>query len=270
MLKTKFLWNLAGAVAIIFASVGIPTQPAHANDEIGIILMHGKGGTSKPRSPIGKLASALESNGFKVLAPDMPWSRSRIWDKSYEDAMKEIDSYVKELRDSGAKKIIVGGHSIGANAAIGYGARRDGLAGILAIAPGHIPEIGGFQNRMEHDYKRAKKMVDEDKGRERTDFKDFNQGKLSEVNATAQDYLSWYSPDGPAVMPKNAAALKPNTPLMWVIGEKDVMLRNGRDESYAFSRAPSNPKNQYVVVKGGHKVTPQKGEDEIISWLKGL
>jgi hypothetical protein len=59
-------------------------------------------------------------------------------------------------------------------------------------------------------------------------------------------------------------------PLMWVIGEKDVMLRFGRDASYAFDLAPAHAKNTYLTVPGGHRVTPQKGEDEIIGWLKGL
>ena len=184
--------------------------------------------------------------------------------------MLEIDKYVAELKSKGAKKIVVGGHSVGANAAIGYGARRNGLAGILAIAPGHIPEVRGFQSRMDHDYKRAGKLVDEGKGDKFGHFKDFNQGRSSEVNAKAKDYLSWYDPEGPAVMPKNAANLKPGTALMWVIGEKDAMLRFGRGKNYAFDRAPVHPKSNYIVVRGGHRVTPQKGEDEIIKWLKGL
>jgi pimeloyl-ACP methyl ester carboxylesterase len=258
-------------VAAVFAAlIGISPSFAVAADDVGVILMHGKGGTAKSRSPIGKLASSLESAGFIVLAPDMPWSRSRIWELSFEEAMAEIDGYVEELRKNGAKKIVVGGHSVGANAAIGYGARREGLAGILAIAPGHIPEVAGFQSRMGNDYLRAKKMVDNGQGDKADDFKDFNQGRASEVSAKAKDYLSWYDPNGPAVMPKNAKNLKPNTPLMWIIGEKDVMLRQGREKNYAFNRAPAHPKSIYTVVRGGHRVTPQKGEDEIIEWLNGL
>ena len=255
---------------VLLVSVGYPQNYVSAGNGVGVILMHGKGSTAEERSPIGKLAETLESEGFIVLAPDMPWHELRIWDKSFDESMVEIDEYVAELKSKGAKKIVVGGHSLGANAAIGYGARREGLAGILAIAPGHVPDMKGFQSRMDNDYMRARSLVDKGRGNETFDFKDFNQGGTSEVSAKAKDYLSWYDPQGPAVMPKNAAALKPGTALMWVIGEKDVMLRFGRGKNYAFDRAPAHPKSIYVVVPGGHRVTPQKGEDEIINWLKGL
>lgn len=265
--------NLFRSVIWIAVSVFIAANlnnAASADDKTGVILMHGKRGAASPRSPIGKLAQSLADAGFIVIAPDMPWSKSRIWDKNFDESMVEIDGYVEELKGKGVKKIVVGGHSIGANAAIGYGARRKGLSGILAIAPGHVPDIAVFQRRMENDYERAKKLVDAGKGEQRGDFNDSNQGRVLAVNAKAKDYLSWYDPSGPAVMPRNAANLKPNTPLMWIIGEKDTMLRFGRDESYAFNLAPAHPKNSYVVVRGGHRVTPQKGEGEIIQWLKGL
>lgn len=111
-------------------------SPLHAEGKTGVVLMHGKWGTSLPGSPVGKLASYLRNEGFLVAAPEMPWSRERGLDKPYEDAMSEIDEIVKQLRDQGATRVVVGGHSMGANAAIGYGARREGLAGVMAIAPG--------------------------------------------------------------------------------------------------------------------------------------
>jgi pimeloyl-ACP methyl ester carboxylesterase len=184
--------------------------------------------------------------------------------------MLEIDNAVRKLRERGANKIVVGGHSLGANAALGYGARRNGLAGILAIAPGHVPEVTGFQSRMGHDYKRARKMVESGKGEKIDDFNDFNQGKNYTVTAKAKVYLSWYDPKGPAVMPNNAARLTPNTPLMWIIGEKDPMLRFGRGKNYAFDLAPAHPKSIYVLVDGGHRSTPKKGTRKIINWLRGL
>lgn len=97
-----------------------------------------------PKSPIGKLASALKGAGFLVVAPDMPWSRSRGFDKTYEETMAEIDDAVERLKEAGATKIVVGGHSIGANAALGYGARREGLAGVTVIAPDHVVELTEF------------------------------------------------------------------------------------------------------------------------------
>jgi len=242
--------------------------PIHAGETIGIVLMHGKAGTTKPKSPIGVLASFLEDKGILVSTPEMPWSRDRILEKSYEDSMAEIDDAVNELKGNGATKIVVGGHSMGANAAIGYGARREGLAGIVAMAPGHIPEDESYQSYLENDWKRAMAMVDAGKGDESAAFNDRNQGEMSKIDATAAVYLSWFDPNGPAVMPKNTAALKPGTPLMWIVGEKDGMYDRG--EGYAFNKVPAHDNNAYVVVPGGHKATPKKGKKEILNWLKRL
>ena len=41
-----------------------------------------------------------------------------------------------------------------------------------------------------------------------------------------------------------------------------------RGRAYVFAKVPAHPKNAYIVVKGGHRVTPQKGEAEIIDWLR--
>ena len=254
---------------VLLAGFTFTGFPAMAGEKIGVVLMHGKNRTAGEKSPIGKLAYALEVADFIVVAPDMPWSRSRGFDKTYAESMAEIDRAVAKLKDKGAAKIVVGGHSLGANAALGYGARREGLAGILAIAPGHTIDGDGFHKLVDFDYRRAKEMVAVGKGDEETGFKDVNQGKKSTKTMKAKVYLSWFDPEGPAPMPKNAANLKPGTPLMWIIGERDrLMMKRGKE--YAFARAPAHPNNAYVIVKGGHRDTPEEGAERIIKWLKGL
>jgi dienelactone hydrolase len=255
-------------VTILLFILSLSATPLQAGEKLGILLMHGKGGTSNPNSPIGKLSYSLKREGFIVIAPIMPWSRSRKYDKTFDESMAEIDEYVEKLREKGATKIVVGGHSMGANAALGYGARREGLSGILAIAPGHVPEQMGFQNEIDNDWIRSKEMVEAGKGNQKDKFNDLNQGAKTRVKVKAEVYLSWFDPNGPACMPVNAANLKPETPLLWIIGKKDYMFKVGRD--YAFNKAPSNPKNAYIVVEGGHLVTPQKGKAEIINWINNL
>ncbi len=237
--------------------------------QLGVVLMHGKQGTASSKSPIGHLESFLIDNDILVKAPDMPWHRNRYLEKSYEDSMKEIDEAVEWLRSRGATKIVVGGHSMGANAAMGYGARRDELAGIMAIAAGHVPDNAGYQSKINNDWERAKEMVDTGKGHESEDFQDRNQGKNNEFSTTAEIYLSWFQPKGPASMSTNVSNLRENTPLLWIIGEKDRM-HTRRGKEYAFNNAPEHANNAYVVVKGGHKATPRKGKQKILEWLNGL
>lgn len=255
-------------VAVFLLVVLSLASAAGADDRIGVLLMHGKLRTAQPDSPVGLLATALEAQGFLVAAPDMPWSRTREYDKTYEEAMQEIDARVEELRRRGARRVVVGGHSMGANAALGYGARRAGLAGILAIAPGHVPEQKGYQDAIDNDWKRAAELVESGNGDREEWFKDLNQGRIGKLRMRAAVYLSWFDPQGPAVMPDNAARLNPGTPLLWVVGKKDGIAAKGR--AYAYDAAPPHAKNAYVLVDGGHKVTAQTGEAAIIAWLKTL
>lgn len=256
------------ALSMLAAAILYGLAPAAAADKIGVVLMHGKGGTAKPQSPIGPLIAKLQGAGFLVDAPDMPWSRSRFLDKDYPGAMAEIDAAIARLKKRGATKIVVGGQSIGANAAIGYGAQREGLAGIMALAPGHVPDLPLYQNAVKHDFRRAKELVDKGQGEAAAGFADNNQGQITQVRIKPRIYWSWYDPEGAATMPLNAAKLKPGTPLLWVIGRQDVLLVRGK--GYVFDRAPANPKSLYLEVAGGHRDTPEIAASQILNWLRSL
>jgi pimeloyl-ACP methyl ester carboxylesterase len=262
--------NLASTVrsVAIFILVLVFCLPVSAAETIGIVLMHGKTGNSLPTSPTGLLAEKLRKAGFLVSTPDMPWSRSRYIEKDYDKAMAEIDSAIDELRRSGATKFVVAGHSLGANVALGYGARRAGLAGIIALAPGHTPESAEFQDMITGELDRAQSMINAGDSDKVAKFIDVVQSRASNVKLKPKIYLSWFSPKGGAVMPRNAAKLKPGTPLLWVVGEKDNMAKKGR--SYAFDLAPPNRKNLYLEVSGGHLATPRVAAERIIEWLRGL
>src|SRR4029078_1845635 len=124
---------------------------AHAKDldGFGVVLMHGKGGNPESNL-IAPLTVALEANGALVIAPLMPWygaqGRPQVYAETYDQAMQTIEHAAAALRAKGASKIIVAGESLGSNAALGYGARHGhDLAGIMALAPGHVPELPKFR-----------------------------------------------------------------------------------------------------------------------------
>ena len=87
------------------------------------------------------------------------------------------------------------------------------------------------------------------------------------MRAKATAYLSYFDPDGPAVMPRNAAAM-PALPLLWVIGRSDPLF--GRGEGYAYARAPKHAKSRYVIVDANHRDTPTAARQAVIDWLKAL
>lgn len=231
----------------------------------GVVLMHGKFGTAG--AFLDGLKSALEREGAIVVTPEMPWSLRRIYDASYEDSMLEIDRAVQEVQQLGATRIVVGGHSMGANAALGYAARREGLAAVLALAPGHPQDISFMRTITSGGVARAKEMIAAGKGDVKATFPDTAQGIPYPVRTTANIYLSLFDPDGAAAMPRNAAAMGP-VPLFWVVGIADPIYFKGRE--YAFDLGAKNPKSRYIEIAATHMTTPFQARHKIVDWLKSL
>jgi len=61
------------------------------------------------------------------------------------------------LTSDGATRVIIAGHSMGANAAIIYGASRENVVGVISIAPGHVPDVQKIE--FEFSLDEAKAMV---------------------------------------------------------------------------------------------------------------
>lgn len=235
----------------------------------GVVYLHGKG--SWPGSFNGGILSALRHEGALTATPEMPWSFHRRYDATYDQAMAEIDGVVAKLKAKGARRIIVIGHSLGANAAIGYAARHPDLAAVVALSPGHLPEIGDMRGFVAAAVARAKALIAEGKGNVSRAFPDMAQGIPLITHATPLVYLSMFDPDGPAVIPKNAAAIgaAPHpVPLLWVVGMLDPIARRG--PQYAFEAAAKNPRSKYIEVFAGHLTTPLVARNQVVAWINSL
>ncbi len=232
--------------------------------KIGVVFLHGKGGT--PKGHITGLTDHLKRQGFKVATPEMPWSKGRRYDRTFEEAMEEIDHAVAGLHGQGAEQIFIGGQSLGGTGALGFGARREGLAGVIVVAGGGDPyQIYEFKEKIRASVAKARELATAGKGSKRKTFKDLNQGKVSSVRTTALIYLSFFDPEGPALMPRNAADL--GAPLLWIYGRDDP-LRDTNNPDYAFALAPPNALNAYVTIDAGHLNAPGNGREVIEVWLR--
>lgn len=232
---------------------------------LGVVYIHGKGMWAGAFD--GGLVSLLREAGAKVATPEMPWSFSRIYAGTYQSALNEIETAVAGLRAQGAGEIVVIGHSLGANAAIGYAASHGPLAAVIAISPGHLPEVEGLVGRTHEALIAAAQLMADGRGEVRRRFPDMIQGVPTHVMASPRVYLSMFDPNGPAVMPKNAAAMPP-IPFLWVVGRFDPIHARGRD--YAYTLAAKNPKSQYVEVFAGHLSAARMARTAIVRWLKSL
>jgi pimeloyl-ACP methyl ester carboxylesterase len=258
-------WHLVCAVAVTvtLATIKTPNADTIGGDKIGIVLMHGKGGTT---NAVLSLSQALKGAGVLVKTPLMPWSKDRIYDKGYDESMIEIDGHVAKLREAGAKKIIVAGHSIGANAALGYAARREGLSGVILLAFGHVPGSTYMAERLEESTEQAQTMIQAGNAEDTRMFRDHNAGKSISARGSAIDIFSWFNPRGPATIRFNAPKVKLNTPVLCIDGSSDPNPRcRGIMDSLH-----NNPLNLETKVSASHVGTPSSSIKDVVNWLQVL
>ena len=230
--------------------------------------MHGKTGTPEIFMRSNVIGS-LKHKGYLVEAPEMSWSHYRYIDKPYEEALNEIDHAVESLKKKGATKIILAGHSMGANAALAYAAYRGKVDGIIMLAPGHAPDSIQGSEKFYYSVEKAKKMIDSNQGDKFQTFSDANIGRNYTVRMKSSIYYSFFNPDGIAAMSRNAAKISPDIPVLYVAGSQDN-LTTIYDKSYIFNRLPKNSLTKYVLVNADHLGTPGAAIDEMISWLNLL
>jgi pimeloyl-ACP methyl ester carboxylesterase len=238
-----------------------PVPFAVAQDRLGVVLLHGKQSAPEQHEP---LAKAIAAAGHPVDHPELCWSGRRIYDRSYLDCLREIDTAVARLKQRGAMAVVIAGHSLGANAALGYAARYP-VKGVVALAPGHLPESLSVRPPVVESLTRARRLIAEDRGEIPAMFADFNGDLAISVTATPKAYVSFFAPDSPAVMPVNAANL--SAPLLLVAGSGDPFQR-GQD--YIFSKASPHPLNRYVTVPATHFGTSAAAASVVVEWLRSL
>jgi pimeloyl-ACP methyl ester carboxylesterase len=259
--------NRRFAALVLFLALAA-ARPASGADleDLAVVYLHGKGAWAGAFD--GGLVNLLHKAGAMVATPELPWSFERIYDATYQDAMREIDGVVSQLKTQGQRtQVVVIGHSLGANAAIGYAASHGPVAAVVAIAPGHLPEIDDMR-RLTHDARvEAARLVAAGQGDVPHAFPDAIQSVPTSVMATPLVYLSMFDPDGPAVIAKNAAAM-PAVPVLWISGSFDRSAAPGR--GYASALVAKHPKSRYVEVSAGHLSVGWAARTIIVDWLKSL
>ena len=245
-----------------------PLGLAHAEaGPVGIVVMHGN--WDRPSGHVSDFANAMERAGLLVVSPEMTWSGRRSYDAGVAAMENEIDAAVGQLRQRGARTIIVAGHSFGAAGAVRYAGRHK-VDGVVALAPGHYPEGSYFANLTAKSRSKAQALLDAGQPDETGWFDDPNSGgRLKQVKMSARIYLDFFDPAGPMNFGNNAAAVLPGTAVLWVVGQaEETGLRSmaGR----VFERLPKSLAARQVEVPGGHLETPGNSANIVLDWIRAL
>lgn len=253
-------------LALLFSALLVLPLSLAAQDT-GIVIMHGKGGM--PQGLVRPLAEGLQAQGWQVANLQMPWSRDRQYDVDVATAVKEVDAAVTAMRDKGAKRVFVAGHSQGGVFALHYATLRP-LDGLIAIAPGGDVAHSLFLQQLGGAVRSARGMVNDGRGNERGEFLDYEGARGSwTVRTTATTYLSWFDPDGAMNQTRSLRAVLPATPVLLIVPTHDIpALRKIKDSN--FRALPANPRSSLFEPETSHTGAPGASVAEILRWAEGL
>ncbi|MBK6006318.1 hypothetical protein JJB11_09470 [Ramlibacter ginsenosidimutans] len=247
------------------SSLGAFPSTRAADGVTGVVVLHGKQG--RPNG-VYDIAQGLRSARCKVATPEMAWSQRREFDIPYPAALEEIAAACKDLQADGATRLVVGGHSLGANAALAYAASRRPLAGVFALSPGHVPEARGFQREVAPGVQKAREMIARGAGEEKASFPDTNQGRSRQVRTSANAYLSYFDAEGLGSMTRSCRELPAGLPLFMAVGESENILAYARGT--LFPSAPKNARSVFVAVPGDHFSAPRAALPSLLEWTAAL
>jgi pimeloyl-ACP methyl ester carboxylesterase len=252
---------LAAVLALAVSSCATPPpQLAPGGPRVGVVVLHGK--WDNPYGYTLKFTRTMQSVGFLTDSPEMTWSTRRSYDVGVDGMVSEIGEAVERLRSRGAQKIFIAGQSLGAAGAMRY-ATQHRVDGLVALSPGHFPEAPRFAELVAGSLAKARAMRPDEVG----SFDDPNSGgRMRQVPMKAGVYLGFFSADGPMNFQRNAAAVRPGTPVLWVVGrgeEAGLIWMGG----LAFQALPKDPPPKFVEVSGGHLDTATEAAALCAEWI---
>lgn len=269
MTTRRSLVRAVGAGALAALGAAQPSLSTASQERIGILMLHGKS-PGNPQDPnFSPLKSRFEGEGWLVRLPEMPWSRGRYLEGNWDQAMQEVAGHVRALREQGATRIVLMGHSMGVPAALSHAVRGGDVQALVLLAPGHVPQLYSTLPGLapvRESLDKARELVAAGKGGERERFIDINQGRQQPLITTAGNFLSYFDPASDAEMSVTAPRLPATLPVFTAVGEKDPLF--GRMRAYLLDRLPANPRNRYLEVPGGHLETPRAAYDAMVAWVK--
>jgi alpha-beta hydrolase superfamily lysophospholipase len=235
--------------------------------KIGVVVMHGKGGM--PTRHVSDLAAALESAGFLVRNLEMPWSGRREYDVNVAAAEQEVEAALGAMRDAGAQKVFVAGHSQGGLFALYFGGGQ-GIDGVIAIAPGGDVANPFVRSRVADSLAEARKLVADGKGAERTRLTDFEGAKGTyPVITTPAVYVTWFDPEGAMNQTAAIRRMNPAVPVLYVGPTNDYPALM-RVKNQMFDALPKNARSKLYEPGATHLYAPTASIQEIIAWTTGV
>jgi pimeloyl-ACP methyl ester carboxylesterase len=250
------------ALVLTLASLAVNAKGGEA--AIGVVVMHGKGGG--PTKLVAGLAKDLEKRGYLVANLEMPWSGPRQYDVDVPTAEGEVRTALAGLRERGAKKVFIAGHSQGGLFALYLGGRLE-ADGIIAIAPGGNVASNVFREKIWHALSEAEGLVARGKGAEKARLADYeNERGVFNLTSPPAAYVTWFRSDGAMNMSRAVASVNARIPVLFIVPTADYpgLLRQ---KDIMFGRLPQHPLTKLYEPAASHKMAACESREEIARWM---
>ena len=232
-----------------------------------VIVVHGKNGAPS-RSHIQSLATDLNTSGYDVVAPTMPWA-DLAWNGTLCEGIAHLNELILEEKNAG-KSVILLGHSLAGPIALSYVALSNTTDpdAVVVLAPGHVPhQSTTLANAHAVSISKAKDLVS-NQNSDVTDFQTYNLGGLVDITSTPEVYLSYHDteefPDIEASLPLV------DLPILWLAGSDDS-LTVVMDGTFGLpGKMPVSQNNVYKVIDGTHFTLVDNVTTELNTWYSGL
>jgi len=254
------------ALALAAIVLAFPALSQAQAPKIGIVIMHGKGGSPQPWTEV--LARGLEQKGMLVANIEMPWSKRREYDVPTATAAEEVLAALAGLKGRGAQKLFVAGHSLGGTFAVHFGGVHP-VDGIIAIAPGGSVESPTVAQALAPSLARARQLIGEGKGREKAQLMDYepSKGGAYPIMSPPESYVTWFDPAGAMNATRTGRELK--APILYGVATQDYPgLR--KINPPRFKGFPAHPMNKYFEPEADHLNAPSASIEEVASWTAAV
>ena len=262
-MRLPALRKLLSIFALAAAALALPGADAQPLP-LGVVVMHGKGGM--PQRYVSDLAEALARNGYLVANLEMPWSRLRNFAAPVAEAEAAVAAALSQLRDQGAKRSFVAGHSLGGAYALYLAGRLD-ADGYILIAPGGDVSNPFFRQSLV-GLPKAEELVAAGKGDVPTQLEDYEGGRGTyTIETIPVHYLAWHAADSPMNMTRAVRAANPGSPVLFIIPTRDYpgLLRSS---PALFAMLPRNPLTRLYRPDSDHLNAPGASAEEIVRWTR--
>ena len=218
---------------------------------------------------VSGLANSLGNAGLMVENIEMPWSKNRNYDVNVHAAEIEVESAISRLRAAGAEKVFIAGHSQGGAFALHLAGNLP-VSGIICIAPGGNVGSSIFQEKLGDSMDKARRLVDEGKGSQKTTLSDYEGKKgVFKIYAVPEVYLTWFDKEGAMNTRLAASSANPQIPILWIVPKNDYPGLK-RANIPLFRSLPENRFTRLYEPDTDHRGAPSASSEEIIRWISSI